>query len=82
MPTPDLEPSQHMRLRLDAETRLQAGLAPATQGWSTGAAALTLLHKLASPTVPATRSNCSTSCRFTRWGWTCNMSTWSISSVN
>ena len=48
MPTPDLEPSQHMRLRLDAETRLQAGLAPATQGWSTGAAALTLLHKLAS----------------------------------
>ena len=37
----------HMKLRQHAEERLKSGTAPATQGWPTGAQALSLLHKLA-----------------------------------
>lgn len=48
MPMPSAESSKQMQLRLDAEGRLQRGAAPATQGWSTGAEALSLLHSLAS----------------------------------
>lgn len=38
----------HVQLRQTAETRLKSGIAPGTQGWAPGAAALTLLHSLAS----------------------------------
>ena len=42
-------------LRLKAETSILGGSAPATHGWTIGAASLTLLHKLASD--PATASD-------------------------
>ena len=38
----------HNTLRTNAEEMLKTGTAPLTQGWSTGAQALTLLHRLAS----------------------------------
>lgn len=41
-------PGKQAELRLDAETRLKAGTAPLTNGWSLSADALTLLYKLAS----------------------------------
>ena len=40
--------SIHVQLRQKAETSIRGGSAPATQGWTIGAASLTLLHKLAS----------------------------------
>jgi PAS domain S-box-containing protein len=42
------EPTKLSKLRRDAETRLKAGSAPPTTGWSVGVNALSLLHKLAS----------------------------------
>ncbi len=41
------------QLRLDAESRIQTGKAPATQGWTPGADALTLLYSLASDPASA-----------------------------
>lgn len=41
------------QLRLDAESRIQTGKAPATQGWTPGADALTLLYHLASDPASA-----------------------------
>ena len=38
----------HVRLRLEAEGRLEEGTAPPTKGWPTGAKALSLLYSLAS----------------------------------
>jgi len=43
------------QLRLDAETRLRKGSAPATHGWAVGADTLTLLYRLAS--VPDTAAD-------------------------
>lgn len=40
-------------LRLVAESRIQSGKAPATQGWTSGADALTLLYSLASDPASA-----------------------------
>lgn len=40
--------SAQAQLRQNAETSLVKGMAPATQGWTIGAASLTLLHALAS----------------------------------
>lgn len=37
----------NLKLRQSAEERLEKGIAPATQGWSVGSKALTLLHDLA-----------------------------------
>ncbi|MDP2819390.1 MAG: PAS domain-containing protein [Polaromonas sp.] len=48
MLTTTAESPTHAELRQTAEVRLQGGNAPRTQGWTTGAAALTLLHSLAS----------------------------------
>lgn len=42
------EPSIHAQLRQKAETSISGGSAPATHGWSIGAAPLALLHRLAS----------------------------------
>ncbi len=42
------ETSLPAKLRLDAEARIQHGKAPATQGWTPGTDALTLLYSLAS----------------------------------
>ena len=47
--------STHSLLRQKAETSIRGGNAPATNGWSIGAASLTLLHQLASD--PATASD-------------------------
>ena len=47
--------STHALLRQKAETSIRGGNAPATQGWTIGAASLTLLHQLASD--PATASD-------------------------
>jgi PAS domain-containing protein len=44
----DVESSNLVKLRHDAETRLKEGSAPPTNGWSVGVNALSLLHKLAS----------------------------------
>ena len=49
------EQSIHALLRQKAETSIRSGNAPATNGWSIGAASLTLLHQLASD--PATASD-------------------------
>ena len=49
------EPNSHSQLRHKAETSLRGGIAPATHGWTIGAASLTLLHQLASD--PATASD-------------------------
>jgi PAS domain S-box-containing protein len=38
----------HVRLRVEAESRLKEGTAPPTKGWPTGANALSLLYTLAS----------------------------------
>ncbi len=48
MASPLAESSLQAQLRLDAEARIQRGLAPASQGWTPGAEALTLLYGLAS----------------------------------
>lgn len=40
--------STQVQLRQKAETRISGGNAPATKGWTLGAASLTLLHRLAS----------------------------------
>lgn len=48
-------PSSHSQLRQKAETSIRGGNAPATHGWTIGAASLTLLHQLASD--PATASD-------------------------
>lgn len=48
MLTPSDETRTHVQLRQSAEVRLQTGIAPGTQGWNIGTAALTLLHSLAS----------------------------------
>lgn len=48
MPTPSDENLTHVQLRQNAEVKIQSGIAPGTQGWNIGAAALTLLHSLAS----------------------------------
>jgi hypothetical protein len=40
--------SAHVQLRQKAETRISGGNAPATKGWTLGAASLMLLHRLAS----------------------------------
>lgn len=42
------EKPTHVQLRQSAEVQLKAGIAPGTQGWTIGAAALSLLHSLAS----------------------------------
>ena len=42
------ESSIHAELRQKAETSIRGGNAPATHGWTIGAASLTLLHRLAS----------------------------------
>ena len=42
------ESRDHAHLREKAETSIRGGSAPATHGWTIGAASLTLLHKLAS----------------------------------
>lgn len=52
MSAPDIQPAIQVKLRRDAETKLKAGSAPTTQGWSLGVNALALIHKLASS--PAT----------------------------
>jgi PAS domain S-box-containing protein len=44
----NVESTKLVKLRHDAETRLKAGSAPPTTGWSVGVNALSLLHKLAS----------------------------------
>ena len=49
------KPGTHAHLRHKAETSLRGGNAPASHGWTIGAASLTLLHKLASD--PATASD-------------------------
>jgi PAS domain S-box-containing protein len=48
MLTPSDETRTHVQLRQSAEAKIQTGIAPGTQGWNIGAAALTLLHSLAS----------------------------------
>jgi PAS domain S-box-containing protein len=53
MSTPDIEPAVPLKLRRDAETRLTAGAAPATLGWSLGVNALALIHKLGSSPTSA-----------------------------
>ena len=55
MTTTTHETRTHMALRQNAEVKLQAGIAPGTQGWTVGTAALTLLHSLASN--PSTASD-------------------------
>ena len=52
--TPD-KPNFHAQLRQKAEVSIRGGNAPATQGWTAGAASLTLLHRLAGD--PATASD-------------------------
>ena len=47
------EPNSHSHLRQKAEASLRGGIAPATHGWTIGAASLTLLHQLASDPVTA-----------------------------
>lgn len=42
------ETRTHMHLRQNAEVKIKAGIAPGTQGWTVGTAALSLLHSLAS----------------------------------
>ena len=42
------ELSTHVQLRHKAEKKISGGNAPATRGWTLGAASLTLLHRLAS----------------------------------
>ena len=49
------EPNSHSHLRQKAEASLRGGIAPATHGWTIGAASLTLLHQLASD--PGTASD-------------------------
>ena len=49
------EPNTHALLRQKAETSIRGGNAPATHGWTIGAAPLALLHQLASD--PATASD-------------------------
>jgi PAS domain S-box-containing protein len=53
MSTPEMIPAKQVQLRQDAETRLKAGAAPRTQGWSLGMNALSLIHKLASTPASA-----------------------------
>ncbi len=48
MRTNNAESRTHVQLRQTAEVRLLGGSAPVTQGWTAGAAALSLLHNLAS----------------------------------
>ena len=45
--------STHVQLRQKAETRISSGNAPATRGWTLGAASLTLLYRLASDPAKA-----------------------------
>ena len=52
--TPE-ESLTHAQLRQRAELRLRGGIAPPTQGWTIGAASLSLLHRLASD--PATAAD-------------------------
>lgn len=52
--TPE-ESVTHAQLRQRAELRLRGGIAPPTQGWTIGAASLSLLHRLASD--PATAAD-------------------------
>lgn len=47
------EPSIHAQLRQKAEASIRGGSAPATHGWSIGAAPLALLHRLASDPASA-----------------------------
>ena len=47
------ESPTHTQLRQKAETSIRGGSAPATHGWTIGAASLTLLHKLASDPTTA-----------------------------
>ena len=49
------ESRDHAHLREKAETSIRGGSAPATHGWTIGAASLTMLHNLASD--PATASD-------------------------
>lgn len=53
MPTNPVHPSAHALLRQKAETIIRGGSAPATHGWTIGAASLTLLHQLASDPASA-----------------------------
>lgn len=53
MPNPTLEPRPPMHLRTSAEGRLKSTTVVPGQGWTTGAQALTLLHKLASSAAGA-----------------------------
>lgn len=53
MSTPDIEPTKLLKLRRDAETRLKSGSAPTSLGWSLGANALNLIHRLASSPASA-----------------------------
>jgi PAS domain S-box-containing protein len=48
MSATETEPAKLTQLRSDAESKLKAGEAPATLGWSMGVNALGLIHKLAS----------------------------------
>ena len=50
--TPE-DPKTHAQLRHTAEVRIRTGLAPATHGWTMGAASLGLLHRLASDAATA-----------------------------
>ena len=47
------ESHTHAQLRQKAETSIRGGSAPTTNGWTIGAASLTLLHKLASDPTTA-----------------------------
>ena len=51
--TPTDQTRTHVQLRHNAEVKIRAGIAPATQGWTVGTAALALLHSLASNPVTA-----------------------------
>ena len=55
MSSTPVKQSTHALLRQKAETSIRGGNAPATHGWTIGAASLTLLHQLASD--PATASD-------------------------
>jgi len=48
MSAPTIESTEAVKLRLDAEARLEAGSAPSMKGWSVGINALGSLHQLAS----------------------------------
>ena len=50
------ESRNHAHLRQKAETSIRGGSAPTTNGWTIGAASLTLLHKLASDPTTASEA--------------------------